>query len=942
MRKLVLSLILLTFFASGFAQKKPLDHSVYDSWQSIGSTVISNNGQYVFYTITPQQGDAELKLVNRDAKDITSVARGSGAEFTSNSRYLIALIKPFFQDVRQAKIDKKKGDDMPKDSLAIFSISDNRLEKIAKVKSFEVPEEGFASIVSYLLEDTVKVEPDTLSKDTTENKASKSKKKTDTRTKLVIRNLDENTERSFDFVDSYELNKDGSLFVFHKELPKKDSLKNEDGLYVYNVKEDKLQRIKGGKGDYNHIVFDEASEQIAFTFQPFVKKSINELHDLYYFNLDSDSAVMLVDEASAGMQDNWSVNGSRSPIFSENGKKLYFGVAPIAKLADTNIVDFEVAKVDIWHWKDDYLQPRQLLNRQRDSSRSYLSVIYPETKKIISLGDEELPGVSITHHGNNEFALGTSDIGTRIASQWLGTTYDDVYLISTKTGERFQIADSIRANVELSPNGDYVLWFDRDKGHWYSYSVAEKQLRALTEDLDVVFFDEENDSPDRPRQYGMAGWNEAGDLVYLYDRYDIWSVPLNGKKPKMVTNGFGRDHQITFRYDDLTRDRFQRSRREPIIIDWNEFNYISAFDNTSKESGWYLASAKERNPEQLTMGPFSYGRETAGKDLSLFAYTKENYVESPNLYLSSDFTSEVQVSDINQQQSAYNWGTAELFKWTASNGKEAEGILYKPEDFDENKEYPMIVYFYEKLSDGLYGYIPPVPTPSRLNISFFVSNGYLVFAPNISYDIGYPGKSAEIYINSGVEALKQYPFVDGEHIGIQGQSWGGYQVAHLITRTDMYAAAWTGAPVVNMTSAYGGIRWGSGLNRQFQYEHTQSRIGATLWEDLDLYIENSPLFHLDKVNTPVVIMHNDSDGAVPWYQGIEMFTALRRLQKPVWMLNYNDDEHNLMKRQNRKDIQIREQQFFDHYLKGKPAPVWLEKGVPATLKGIDWGFDLVD
>ena len=227
-----------------------------------------------------------------------------------------------------------------------------------------------------------------------------------------------------------------------------------------------------------------------------------------------------------------------------------------------------------------------------------------------------------------------------------------------------------------------------------------------------------------------------------------------------------------------------------------------------------------------------------------------------------------------------------------------------------------------------------------MNIPYFVSNEYLVFAPNISYKTGHPGKSAEEYINSGMRYLAQNAWVDSTKMGIQGQSWGGYQVAHLITRTNMYAAAWTGAPVVNMTSAYGGIRWQSGMSRQFQYEHTQSRIGKTLWEAPELYIENSPLFHLDKVKTPVVIMANDNDGAVPWYQGIEMFTALRRLNKPVWMLNYNGDEHNLILRQNRKDIQIREQQFFDHFLKGAPAPAWMKKGVPATEKGIDWGFEL--
>ncbi|WP_448634825.1 alpha/beta hydrolase family protein [Pedobacter panaciterrae] len=342
------------------------------------------------------------------------------------------------------------------------------------------------------------------------------------------------------------------------------------------------------------------------------------------------------------------------------------------------------------------------------------------------------------------------------------------------------------------------------------------------------------------------------------------------------------------------------------------------------------------------MAKFKYSNLGKARDADRYIYDKANYTNSPNVFVSTDMKTEVKLSNTNPQQQNYNWGTAELVNWSTPKGFKADGILYKPEDFDPAKKYPMIVYFYEKLSNGLYTYQPPAPTPSRLNISYFVSNGYLVFAPDISYESGYPGKSAEEFINSGVEFLKKNSWVDGTKIGIQGQSWGGYQVAHLITRTNMYAAAWAGAPVVNMTSAYGGMRWESGMNRQFQYEKTQSRIGATLWEKPELYIENSPLFALPKVNTPVVIMANDADGAVPWYQGIEMFTGLRRLGKPVWMLNYNNEAHNLIKRQNRKDIQIREQQFFDYYLKGAKAPLWMTQGIPATEKGKTWGFELTD
>ncbi|HEX8334277.1 MAG TPA: prolyl oligopeptidase family serine peptidase, partial [Segetibacter sp.] len=298
------------------------------------------------------------------------------------------------------------------------------------------------------------------------------------------------------------------------------------------------------------------------------------------------------------------------------------------------------------------------------------------------------------------------------------------------------------------------------------------------------------------------------------------------------------------------------------------------------------------------------------------------------------------LSSINPQQKDYLWGTAELFKWTAYTGKQTEGILYKPENFDPKKKYPMIVYFYERSNNTLYNYRAPAPSASTVNIPLFVSNGYVVFVPDIWYKTGQPGKSAYDYIVSGTRAVVKKGFVDSTKLGLQGQSWGGYQIAHLVTRTNLYAAAWAGAPVANMTSAYGGIRWGSGMNRQFQYEKTQSRIGATLWERPDLYIENSPLFHLPKVKTPLVIMANDADDAVPWYQGIELFTGLRRLGKPVWLLNYNGEAHNLVERKNRKDISVREMQFFNWLLKGEKPAQWIVGGVPAVMKGRNMGLEI--
>ncbi len=340
------------------------------------------------------------------------------------------------------------------------------------------------------------------------------------------------------------------------------------------------------------------------------------------------------------------------------------------------------------------------------------------------------------------------------------------------------------------------------------------------------------------------------------------------------------------------------------------------------------------------MDKFNFTGLLKAKDSDLMLFQKSNFRTSPDLHVTSNlWKSSSKLTDINPQMIDYNWGSAELFSWTSFADVPLQGIIYKPEDFDPSKKYPVMIYFYEKHSDNLYSYMTPAPSRSIINIPFFVSRGYVVFSPDIDYTVGQPGMDAYNSVVSGAEELIKFDWVDSENMAIQGQSWGGYQVAYLVTKTNMFKAAGSGAPVSNMTSAYGGIRWATGRSRQYQYEKTQSRIGSTLSDSLDLYIKNSPVFFVKDIETPLLIMHNDNDGAVPWYQGIEMYMSMRRLGKPVWMLQYNKEEHNLIHRRNTKDLAIRLQQFFDHYLKGEPAPVWMTRGVPATDKGKTWGYD---
>jgi len=936
MNRIVLFAVFALFTISLAAQsKKVLSPEVYPIWKNIKNQQISNDGKWLCYEIAPQKGDGFLYLYNLETKKLDSIARGVKAKLAPTGDYMAFKIAPQYDSLRKLKLAKTPQKKLPKDSLGIWLFEKDTIIKIAKVKSFEMAHDSSAWMV-YTMFDAKKKAKKKEKKGFWffgKKKNKSAKKAIKQKGNYVIAfNPIENIKQEFENISEFDISRYGNSIALISNI-KKDST-TEVKISIFHTNNQQVDSVLHKEGRADKISLDWSGKQMAFLFAGDTAKK-NKVYDLYYWNNNSNKTTIVADSNTQGMIAGWTASINASPYFSKDGTRLFFGTAkkPVQEPKDTLLAN-EKYHVDIWNYQDKQLQPMQKIRAKREAKRTYKAVWLVNDQRMVQLTDSSMQNIQIGQKGNTNFGIGYDDQKYQKEQSWNGW-YSDYYIVNINSGTRELVLEHHAGSVQISDNGHYLLYYKKTDSTWYAYDHKARQHHALTKGLGVNFYNEQNDVPELPDAYGAAGWYKNDKYVVIKDRYDLWRIdPTMSTAPENLTKGYGRKHHIRFKPVTLDHEHWYFNDENPHLL--------SAFNEKSKQGGFFQLDLNEGSvPAQLIMSDHRYYYPLKAKNANRLIWRRSSFTDFYNIYTSTtDFQNIEQLTDANPQQKDYNWGTVELVHWKAFDGEELDGLLYKPENFDSTKKYPVIVYFYERYSDEIHNHYIPKPSHSIVNFTEYVSNGYIVFVPDVTYKTGHPAKSAYNAIVSGTEFIKKYNFVDGKHIAIQGQSWGGYQVAMLVTMTDIYACAESGAPVTNMFSAYGGIRWGSGMSRAFQYEKGQSRIGVSPWENPGLYIENSPIFHADKVNTPLMIMHNDKDGAVPWWQGIEYFTDLRRLGKKVWMVSYNNDDHNLMKWPNRVDLSIRMMQFFDHYLKGKPMPMWMSKGIPATKKGKIDGYKL--
>ena len=927
---------------SAGAQQRAITARDFDSWKSISGQAISHDGRYVAYGLFPQEGDGQVIIrdlttgkdqmeaagqlppppVEDPAAEGPPPVRTIRLVFSNDSKTLVFLAYASHDAVERAKTDKKSP---AHESLVVVDLASGKATRTADVKNFQTPEkaDGFVAYQKYGPTPAIAgaaASPPAGDEDDQDQRggggrgAAAGGSNAEYGSAMVLRKLSDGTEREVADALEYQVGKDGKVLAYAVVSAKPET----DGVFTVATAGGEPHALVTGKGRYQHLAWDYKVNALAFVGNPSADAEAKKApYKLYLWKSGEAKALQVADASTAGLHAGYVINDHAALTFSKDGTRLFFGAAPPPPPPHASTIDEDKPAFDEWNYKDDYIPPAQKVRATADLNRSYRAVYLIPQKKVVQLADDSMTELTTIDAGR--YGIGIYDTEYRPMLDYAGERVADYYLVDLETGKRTLLAKKSEGAMRLSGDGKYALSFDGKD--WLSTAIPSGRITNLTAKLPVKFWNEENDTPSTPPAYGSGGWTKDDKYVLLYDHYDVWQVAADGSSAVNLTMGAGRTAHTQLRYVKLDPEERTIDPAKPLLL--------RAEDMVTHDSGYYTTKIDAREqPRKLLVTAKDVNTPMKAKDADVYLMTEQTYTQFPDLLVTdASFHDLKKISNANPQQAGLLWGTDELVSFENVDGVPLQGILYKPANFDATKKYPMIVYLYEKLSQNINHFVDPKPMDS-INISYYVSNGYLVFTPDIVYQTGYPGQSALKCVMAGVNAVTARGFVDEKNIGIQGHSWGGYQIAYMVTQTNRFKAAEDGAPVANMISAYDGIRWGPGRPRQFQYEHTQSRIGGTPWEYPLRYIENSPIFMADKIQTPLLIIANDADDAVPWYQGIEFFLALRRLGKEAYMFTYNGEPHHLRRRPNQKDYAIRMAQFFDYELKAGPKPAWMKDGIP--------------
>src|ERR1700733_8600761 len=872
--------VVLALAGPARASKPVVGPAAYVGWPSVAEPKLSDDGRYAAYSIV------EEGIENGQRCALVATGKPWRTEFKG------AQCLGFTGDSRQAVVRADHG-------ITIVRLGTSSRETIPALDSVTLSAHAKSNWLVYRRESA--------------------------KDDVVLRNLSTNREIVFSNVPVFTLGSNGRALILQRGVTVAGMARAS--LVWVDLSDGKNREVWQGHS-VGSLTLDETHGQLAFTENTSAENPLAVTVWSYHqggaaHRLAGTPSLRLPADTSASGVGPFSADGSHIAVMLHR-RATQEAIVRAGKVHVLNARD--------WRLASDRHEPRQEFTASLRISDGHFTQIEGE-------GDtaEWSPGSTILIRHED----GDANIGR---GYWNPAALKSVYVMDDPEGVRKPVWAHSRHSGYFSRQGRYVLSYYPDERSYYSYDVASERMRNLTAQIPTSWTVFGNDNPHAAdAAEGPAAWTEDDRAVLLYDAFDIWLVdPSAAKPPINLTNGFGLRHHIELR---LAEEGEAIRHLAP-----NAHLILKAFNRDTKENGFFSKVIGEPgDPTQLTMGRYVYdlpylGGEAPIKALHAEAYlvSRESATESRNYFFTTDFKSFTPLSDLHPERQ-YNWLTTELREWRLPDGSTNQGVLYKPEDFDPTKKYPVIFYYYEILSDHLHKFEIPAPASGQMDIPTFVSHGYLVFTPDIHYTIGHPMQSALNAVQSAAQYLSRFSWVDSTKLGLQGHSFGGIETDYIVTHSHLFAAANAASGIADFVSGYDSLMGdgggGSGESMQVGYELTQMRIGATLWERPDLYIENSAIFHADQVTTPLLLMHTTNDGICLLSQAEELFVALRRLGKKAWMLQYDDSNHSVWGAP-ADDFSIRLLQFFDYYLKGAPPPKWMTEDLRTRRQGNDSALDL--
>ena len=939
-RKNILIVLLLTVFLipcisaqeekAAPAKLRPIELEDILAWKRIRSSVLSNDGQWFAYRVSPNEGDSQVIIRKSKAEKefkfpVGEAGRSSGGvSFSDDSKWIAFTIYLKRSEAQKLKKQKKK----LYNKVGLVNLSSGKKTEFEKVKRFSFSAENPAWLALH------RYAPESQAKEKEKWSGSD----------LILYELASSKQLNIGNVSDFAFDKKGRWLAWIIDAQEKSG----NGLQLRNMTAGTVESLDSDKAVYTRLTWTEKGDGLAVLKGKEDENFEDKLYSLIGFtNFSAKSLQKVIYEPKEDKDfpESMTISPNSTPMWTDDFKGILFGIHEVKKKEkeekeekgkeekaaegkekekEPSVKDKpekkdkepepELPGLVIWHWLDKRLQSMQQVQESRDKNFSYLSIYRVKEKKFIRLADDELRRV--TAAPKHRWAIGFDNRDYELKGNLEGRRYQDVYVVDLKTGARKLALKKSRWYFSPSPDGSHFLYYD--DGHYYTFDMASGDSFNITKDIPTSFINKDNDRnvvkpPIRP-----FGWVKNGVSVLLYDNWDVWNVPVHGGKGVNLTLN-GKEEGIRYRF------RFRLDPEEK-GIDLSKPLYITAYGEWTKKGGIALVDKGKPGAKMLLWDDALFSLRKA-KNAEVYLYTKQTHKDYPNNYVTNNSLQKGQkITEANPQQKEFLWSDGSLLlEYKGTDNKKLQAVLFLPANYEKGKSYPTVVYIYEKVSQGRHRYF--TPSANGFNKSVYTSRGYAVLMPDIVYKLNDPGMSSVWCVLPAIEAAIATGVTDRNRVGIHGHSWGGYQTSFLITQSNIFRAAVAGAPLTNMISMYSSIYWNSGSANQPIFESSQGRFKGGYWDNLEAYARNSPVYYAQNVKTPLLLLHNDKDGAVDWNQGIEYFNTLRRLKKPVVMLQYIGENHGLRKPPNRKDYTVRMREFFDHHLMDKPAPKWLQEGV---------------